>query len=58
MTYLPKNFGFNEKGRISFRYIGYDPILDQRGLEKSEMMAPKMFNDIDLFIEEGLHHNH
>jgi hypothetical protein len=58
MTYLPKNFGFNEKGRISFKYIGYDPILDQRGLEKTELPFQKAeIGDLDQYIFDGFEHD-
>lgn len=58
MTYLPKNFGFDEKGRISFKFIGYDPIIDQRGLEKSEIIPKYNFGDLDQFIIDGFEHDH
>lgn len=59
MLYLPKNFGFDNKGMIKFKYIGYDPIIDQRGLEKGEMPFTKMeIGDLDQFILDGMEHDH
>lgn len=54
LSYIPKNFGFDDKGMLVFKYLGYNVVEDQRGIGKTEMIfhsAPSW--DIDSFIADA-----
>ena len=58
MQYLARNFGFDDRGFVIYKYLGYDALAEQRGLEKTELPFSKTeFGDIEDYFEVGFNHN-